>query len=152
MCVLCSLLVIWRSNASMFGCSFVQVPSTHCMSSAGDTLLGLSGKGHSCLTGFLCCPQDTRRVSITRLWKILQSARVTELLGIILFFEVAPMLLDGLSILDMRVGDSCSSSGLSALDFMYSSTTSCIRSSTYSEETQFTFLLKYVILHVTSWK
>ena len=48
----------------MFGCSFVQAPSIYCISSAGETLLGLSGKGHSCPTAFLCCPQDTRRVSI----------------------------------------------------------------------------------------
>ena len=28
----------------MFGCSFAQVPSIYCISSASDTLLGLSGK------------------------------------------------------------------------------------------------------------
>ena len=49
-----------------------------------------------------------------------------------------------LSILDARVGNSCSGSDLSALDLVHSSITSCIRSSMYSEETRVTFLLKRV--------
>ena len=60
--------------------------------------------------------------------------------------------LSSLSILDVRVGDSRSGSGLSALDVVHSSTTSCIRSCTYSEETQLTFLAEYVKCHVNSFK
>ena len=89
-------LVIWRSTASMFGCSFVQVPWIYDISSAGETLLGLSGKGHPCPTSFLCCPRDTRRVSMARLWSISRSERKSKLLGIILGFEAAPMPLDSL--------------------------------------------------------
>ena len=43
----------------MFGCLFVQTASIYCISSLGDTLLGLSGKGNSCTIAFLCCTQDT---------------------------------------------------------------------------------------------
>ena len=45
----------------------------------------LSGKGQSCPPASLCCHQDTRRVSIARLWRISLGARVLELLGIILW-------------------------------------------------------------------
>ena len=60
---------------------------------------GYRGKDIHVPLPFLCCPQDTRRISITRLWIISRSARVTELLGIILGFEVAPMLLDSLGLI-----------------------------------------------------
>ena len=56
-------------------------------------------KEHLCPTAFLCCPQHTRRVSIAKVWRISQSARATELLGIILVFEAAPMLLDSLCLI-----------------------------------------------------
>ena len=122
------------------------------------TLLGLYVKGHSCPTAFLCCPQDTRRVSTARVWRVSRSARVTELLGIIILgFESVPMLLDSLFLKwllhsSREIGDSCNGSGLSALDLVHSSTTSCTRSPTYSEETQFTFISKYVKYQVNSWK
>ena len=54
-CVLC--VVIVSSNASMLGCSFEQEPLIYYISSARHTLLGLSGKGHSCPTACMCCPQ-----------------------------------------------------------------------------------------------
>ena len=56
--------------------------------------------------------------------------------------------LSGLSILDARVGDFRSGLGLSALDLVHHLTISCIRSSMYSEETQFTFSPKHVKYHV----
>ena len=70
LCVLCSLRVLTsRRNGSTFVCSFGQAPSLYCISAPGGTLLGLSGEGHLCPTAFLCCPQETRRVSIPMLWK-----------------------------------------------------------------------------------
>ena len=144
---LCS--VIWRSNASMFGCSFVQAASIYCISSVNDTLLGLSGKGHH-------APMPS--------WAILriqeeypsqeyegsQSARVTELLGIILGLEAVPMLLDSLRFIWPL--HSWHESGwllqwfrpVCCVDFVHSSTASCIQSSMYPEETQFTFSPKHI--------
>ena len=137
----------------------------YCISSAGETLLRISGKGHSCPTAFLCCPQDTRRVSTARLWKIswsavsgyeksihrktvedfTWSARVTELLGIILGFKwllcsLPARVLFGPSILNARVGrllqwlrPVCSRLG-AQLNYLLHQVMK------YSEETQFTFL------------
>ena len=111
-----------------------------------------------CPIAFLCCPQGMRILSNARLWMIAWSARVTESLGIILGFEAAPMILDSLRLylaspfLTWEWTTHCTDSGLSALNLVHSSTTSCIRSSMYSEETQSTFLPKHVEYHVNSWK
>ena len=82
----------------MFGCSFVQVPSIYCILSAGETArviwewtfmshhLPVLSSGYEKITH-----RKTMRIS--------QSARVTELLGITPGFEMAPMLLDRLSLI-----------------------------------------------------
>ena len=62
----------------MFGWSFVEVPWIYCISSPGDTLLGLSGKGRWCPTAFLCCHQHTRRLSIASLLQTRATGREVD--------------------------------------------------------------------------
>ena len=154
-CALCSLLVvIWRSNAGIFGCSFLQVPSIYCISSVSETagviwertfmshcLPVLSSRyeksiHRKTMENFTKCKSDWVTGHHSCLWS-----------GSYAPIQPVPYLA---SILDARVGDSCGGSGLSAVDLMHCSTTSCIRSSMYSEDQQFTFLPKYIKYHVNS--
>ena len=76
----------------MFGCSFVQVPSIYCISSAGDTLLRLSAKDID--APLPSCVVLRIREGHPPHDYIPRRARLTELLGIILGFEEASILLD----------------------------------------------------------
>ena len=129
LCVLHSLLVTWRSNAGMVGCSFVQAPSTYCISSAGDSagvIWERTFMSH-CLTvpssGYEKSIHRTTMEDVTKC----KSDWVTGYHPWLWSGSYAPWqpgALSGLSILDARVDDSCSGSGLSALDLVHSSTTS----------------------------
>ena len=93
----------------------------------------------------------SRRLSIARLWRILGSARVTDVTGHHpwlwkqLLCSLTACALFGLSILDARVGWLLQVDFQSALELAHSSTTSCIRSSMYSEKIRFTFLPRHVL-------
>ena len=122
--------------------------------SAADTLLGLHGKGHvlhSCAVLMIReehPSQDKESYHGVQEWL---SYWASSLALNHLLCSLTACSLSGLSILDARVGDSCSGSGQSTLDLVHNSTTSFIKSAIYLEETKFTFLLNLVKYHALSW-